>query len=195
MKILETRLDAVKVIALDCHKDERGYFMETYNQKSFEDMGIHDVFVQDNYSFSDRRGTVRGLHFQKSRFAQSKLIRCVKGAFYDIAVDVRKNSPTYGKASVIRLEEDDGKLVYIPHGFAHGVGIIKDCSSYHYKVDNLYNGIPENNGGLSCLYDSGELDWKYLLPDTKLILSSHDTIDVAESIDVLDTDFIYGVNS
>lgn len=195
MKITDIRLNAVKVISLDCHPDERGYFMEIYNQEAFAALGIHDVFLQDNYSFSEKRGTVRGLHFQKSAFAQSKLIRCVRGSFYDIAVDVRRNSPSFGKAAVIRLDEKDCKLVYIPHGFAHGVAIIEDQSAYSYKVDSLYNGIPEHNGGLSCFYDPDELNWKELLPDTHLILSKRDTEGVAEKLDSLDTDFIYGVNS
>ena len=194
MKVIGSRLDAVKIIALDRHRDERGYFMEIYNRDSFLALGIHDVFVQDNCSFSERKGTVRGLHFQKAAFAQSKLIRCVRGSFYDIAVDVRKGSPTYGKAAVVPLSEDDDQLVYIPRGFAHGVAIREDGSAYTYKVDGLYAADPAQNGGLSCRYDSAELNWDELLPGTDLTLSARDISGVADTLEALDTDFIYGVN-
>ena len=191
MKIIDKKLNDVLVIELDCHKDDRGYFMEIFSQKAFDDLGINFKPVQDNCSHSLKRGTVRGLHFQKNNYAQAKLIRCTKGGFYDLATDVRKGSPTYGETAVIKLEENDNKLVFIPKGFAHGVAILEDDSEYTYKVDALYNGKPENNGGLSCLYDSNKLDIKGLLEGSELILSDRDIKGVSPNLENLDTDFIY----
>ena len=191
MKIIDKKLNDVLVIELDCHKDDRGYFMEIFSQKAFDDLGINFKPVQDNCSHSLKRGTVRGLHFQKNNYAQAKLIRCTKGSFYDLATDVRKGSPTYGETAVIKLEENDNKLVFIPKGFAHGVAILEDDSEYTYKVDALYNGKPENNGGLSCLYDSNKLDIKGLLEGSELILSDRDIKGVSPNLENLDTDFIY----
>ncbi len=191
MKIIDKKLNDVLVIELDCHKDDRGYFMEIFSQKAFDDLGIDFKPVQDNCSHSLKRGTVRGLHFQKNNYAQAKLIRCTKGSFYDLATDVRKGSPTYGETAVIKLEENDNKLVFIPKGFAHGVAILEDDSEYTYKVDALYNGKPENNGGLSCLYDSNKLDIKGLLEGSELILSDRDIKGVSPNLENLDTDFIY----
>ena len=194
MKIIETRCTDVQVIQLDCHNDERGYFMEIYNQNSFHELGIDSVFVQDNCSFSSKRGVIRGFHFQKAPYAQAKLIRCTEGAFYDIAVDVRKGSPTYGMASCILLKKDDQKLVYIPRGFAHGVAILEDNSAYNYKVDNVYNGLPQNNGGLRYNYNVKELNWDELLPNTSLVLSDRDLHGVSASMKELDSGFIYKGN-
>lgn len=191
MKIIDKKLTDVLVIELDCHKDDRGYFMEIFSQKAFDDLGINFKPVQDNCSHSLKKGTVRGLHFQKNNYAQAKLIRCTKGSFYDLATDVRKGSPTYGETAVIKLEENDNKLVFIPKGFAHGVAILEDDSEYTYKVDALYNGKPENNGGLSCLYDSNKLDIKGLLEGSELILSDRDIKGVSPNLENLDTDFIY----
>lgn len=191
MKIVDRKLEDILIIELDCHYDERGYFMEIFNQAEFDKLGIDFKPVQDNCSHSLKKGTVRGLHFQKNKYAQAKLIRCTKGCFYDLATDVRKGSPTFGETAVIKLSEDDHKLVFIPKGFAHGVAILEDDSEYTYKVDALYNGKPENNGGLSCLYDSNKLDIHALLEGTDLILSSRDIDGVSSSLETLDTDFVY----
>lgn len=191
MRIVDKKLDDVLVIELDCHEDERGYFMEIFSEAEFKRLGIDFKPVQDNCSHSLKKGTVRGLHFQKNQYAQAKLIRCTKGSFYDLATDVRKDSPTFGETAVIKLSEDDHKLVFIPKGFAHGVAILEDHSEYTYKVDALYNGEAQNNGGLSCLYDSSKLDIHGLLGDTELILSNRDIEGVSSSLDTLDTDFIY----
>ena len=191
MKIIDRKLEDILIIELDCHYDERGYFMEIFSQAEFDRLGIDFHPVQDNCSHSLKKGTVRGLHFQKNKYAQAKLIRCSKGSFYDLATDVRKGSPTYGETAVIKLSEDDHKLVFIPKGFAHGVAILEGDSEYTYKVDALYNGKPENNGGLSCLYDSSKLDIRALLEGTELILSSRDIDGVSASLETLDTDFIY----
>ncbi len=191
MKIVDRKLEDILIIELDCHYDERGYFMEIFSQAEFDKLGIDFKPVQDNCSHSLKKGTVRGLHFQKNKYAQAKLIRCTKGCFYDLATDVRKGSPTFGETAVIKLSEDDHKLVFIPKGFAHGVAILEDDSEYTYKVDALYNGKPENNGGLSCLYDSNKLDIHALLEGTDLILSSRDIDGVSSSLETLDTDFVY----
>lgn len=191
MKIVSEYLDAVKVISLDRHSDQRGYFMEIYSQDAFDRLGIDFHPVQDNCSSSLKRGTLRGLHFQKGPYAQAKLVRCIEGSFYNLAVDCRKGSPTYGKAVCIRLAKDDDLLVYIPRGFAHGTAIIEDNSAYTYKVDNAYNGAPENNGGISCFYDREQLNWDELLPDTELILSDKDISGVSAVLEELDSGFVY----
>ncbi len=191
MKIVQEYLNAVKVISLDRHPDARGYFMEIYSQDEFDRLGIDFHPVQDNCSHSLKRGTIRGLHFQKEPYAQAKLIRCSEGSFYDLAVDCRKNSPTYGKAVCIKLTKNDDLLVFIPKGFAHGVAIIEDDSEYTYKVDASYNGAPENNGGISCFYDPEQLNWDELLPDTELILSDRDRTGVSPTLEELDSGFVY----
>lgn len=191
MKIVQEYLNAVKVISLDRHPDARGYFMEIYSQDEFDRLGIDFHPVQDNCSHSLKRGTIRGLHFQKEPYAQAKLIRCSEGSFYDLAVDCRKNSPTYGKAVCIKLTKNDDLLVFIPKGFAHGVAIIEDDSEYTYKVDACYNGAPENNGGISCFYDPEQLNWDELLPDTELILSDRDRTGVSPTLEELDSGFVY----
>lgn len=191
MKIVQEYFNAVKVISLDRHRDARGYFMEIYSQDEFDRLGIDFHPVQDNCSHSLKRGTIRGLHFQKEPYAQAKLIRCSEGSFYDLAVDCRKNSPTYGKAVCIKLTKNDDLLVFIPKGFAHGVAIIEDDSEYTYKVDASYNGAPENNGGISCFYDPEQLNWDELLPDTELILSDRDRTGVSPTLEELDSGFVY----
>ena len=191
MKIVQEYLNAVKVISLDRHPDARGYFMEIYSQDEFDRLGIDFHPVQDNCSHSLKRGTIRGLHFQKEPYAQAKLIRCSEGSFYDLAVDCRKNSPTYGKAVCIKLTKNDDLLVFIPKGFARGVAIIEDDSEYTYKVDASYNGAPENNGGISCFYDPEQLNWDELLPDTELILSDRDRTGVSPTLEELDSGFVY----
>ncbi|MBQ9154616.1 MAG: dTDP-4-dehydrorhamnose 3,5-epimerase family protein [Solobacterium sp.] len=191
MKIVQEYLNAVKVISLDRHPDARGYFMEIYSQDEFDRLGIDFHPVQDNCSHSLKRGTIRGLHFQKEPYAQAKLIRCSEGSFYDLAVDCRKNSPTYGKAVCIKLTKNDDLLVFIPKGFAHGVAIIEDDSEYTYKVDASYNGAPENNDGISCFYDPEQLNWDELLPDTELILSDRDRTGVSPTLEELDSGFVY----
>lgn len=189
MEVIKEYFNAVKVIQLKRHDDARGYFMEIYSQAEIERLGIDFHPVQDNCSHSLKRGTIRGLHFQKEPYAQAKLIRCTRGSFYDISVDCRVGSPTFGQAAVIKLHEDDNQLVFIPKGFAHGVAIIEDNSQYTYKVDHLYHGAKEDNGGLSCFYDSRQLDWDRLLPDTELILSEHDIHEVSKDLESLDTNF------
>jgi len=126
-------------------EDERGFFMETYKKDEFEKVGITGEFVQDNHSKS-KRGVLRGLHFQKEPYGQAKIVRCVRGAIYDVAVDLRKNSPTFGKYTGVILSEDNKYQLYIPRGFAHGFLVLSDVAEVIYKVDNVY--APDYEGGL-----------------------------------------------
>ena len=126
-------------------EDERGYFMETYKKSDFEKAGIKGDFVQDNHSRS-RYGVLRGLHFQKEPYAQAKIVRCVRGVIYDVAVDLRRNSPTFGKYVSVILSEYNKYMLYIPRGFAHGFLVLSDVAEVVYKVDNEY--APEYEGGV-----------------------------------------------
>jgi len=126
-------------------EDERGFFMETYKKPDFEKAGIKGDFVQDNHSKS-KYGVLRGLHFQKEPYAQSKIVRCIRGVIYDVAVDLRKNSPTFGKYVGVILSEFNKHQLYIPRGFAHGFVVLSDVAEVVYKVDNVY--APDYEGGL-----------------------------------------------
>lgn len=151
MRVVETYFDAIKVIELAKHEDERGFFMEIYNKESFNKIGIFNEFVQDNCSSTLKKGVLRGLHYQKEPFAQSKLIRCTKGKIVDISVDLRKNSPTYGQSVLIELSGNQNRLVLIPKGFAHGVLVVEDDSEYNYKVDNVFNKDYDRGLDYNCL--------------------------------------------
>jgi len=121
------------------HGDHRGYFMETYSAKAFADMGIEAVFVQDNQSFTAKKGTLRGIHFQNAPMAQAKLVRVTKGAVLDVAVDLRKGSPTYKQWSSVELSAENKRMLFIPRGFGHGFVTLTDDVEFCYKVDNLYS--------------------------------------------------------
>lgn len=191
MKIVGEYLNGVRVISLDRHQDARGSFMEIYSREELKRLGIDFLPVQDNWAQSLKRGTLRGLHLQKGEYAQAKLIRCCAGSFYNLAVDCRRNSPTYGKAVYTRLSEGDNLLIFVPKGFAHGVAVIEDGTEYTFMTDAPYNGDPENNGGLSCFYDPGQLNWEELLPDTELILSDRDRTGLSPTPEELDSGFAY----
>lgn len=140
----ETSIEGVYVIEPTVFGDERGYFMETYSESEFAEIGINNVFVQDNQSKS-RKGVLRGLHFQKQN-SQAKLVRVIKGAVYDVAVDLRPGSPTYGKYEGVMLTEENKKMFMIPRGFAHGFLVVSDEAEFVYKCDDVYNH--EAEGGL-----------------------------------------------
>lgn len=125
--------------------DERGFFMETYKKPDFEKAGIKGDFIQDNYSYS-KYGVLRGLHFQRSPYAQAKIVRCVKGVIYDVAVDLRRSSKTFGKYVAVILSEHNKYILYVPRGFAHGFLVLSDVAEVAYKVDNIY--APSYEGGL-----------------------------------------------
>lgn len=138
MKITKTKLDGVVIIEPDVFGDNRGFFMESWNKKKMEENGLYYDFVQDNHSKSTVKGTLRGIHFQKGDKAQAKLVRCIKGAVIDIAVDLRKNSPTFKQWVDVELSAENKKQLLIPRGFGHGFVTLTDDVEFLYKADNYY---------------------------------------------------------
>uniref|UniRef100_A0A7C3RN89 dTDP-4-dehydrorhamnose 3,5-epimerase n=1 Tax=Dictyoglomus thermophilum TaxID=14 RepID=A0A7C3RN89_DICTH len=154
-KIIETPIKDLIIIEAKIFKDERGFFMETYNEKEFEEIGLKLKFVQDNLSKS-KKGVLRGLHFQ-IRYPQGKIIRVIKGRVYDVAVDLRINSPTFGKWFGIELKEGDGLSFYIPEGFAHGFLTLEDETYFFYKCTQIY--YPEYDSGIKWNDPDINIDW------------------------------------
>jgi dTDP-4-dehydrorhamnose 3,5-epimerase len=146
MNINKTKLNGVMVIEPKIFGDHRGWFTETYNEENFKKAGIDSVFIQDNHSFSATKGTLRGLHYQKDPKAQTKLVRCTKGSIFDVAIDIRKESPTYGEWYGLELSEENKKQLLVPKGFAHGFMTLTDDVEVQYKVDELYS--PEHDRGI-----------------------------------------------
>ncbi len=138
MKVTKTELEGVLVVEPQVFGDNRGWFTETYTQNKFEQAGIDTVFVQDNQSYSAQKGTLRGLHFQNAPHAQTKLLRCTRGRIMDVAVDIRKGSPQFGKWVAVELTAENHKQLYIPKGFAHGFVTLTDDVEVQYKVDDYY---------------------------------------------------------
>lgn len=169
MDIIKTDIDGVVIIKPRVFKDARGYFFESYSQKEFNDKVTHIDFVQDNESMSSY-GVMRGLHFQHPPFTQAKLVRCVKGKVLDVAVDIRKGSPTYGKHVAVELTENNHLQLFIPRGFAHGFAVLSDTAIFQYKCDNYY--APQADGGISILDTSLGIDWR--IDASKAILSEKD---------------------
>ena len=157
MKITPTKIKDVLIIEPDIFEDNRGWFVETYNKKKLKEAGITSDFIQDNHSSSKIKGTLRGLHFQNAPFSQAKLVSCTKGAVLDIAVDLRKNSPTYKKWLSVELTKENKKQIFIPRGFAHGFITLADNTEFVYKVDNEYDKQSER----SIRFDDPEIgiDW------------------------------------
>ena len=170
MHIIKTAIDGVVIIEPHVFEDARGYFFESFSQREFDEKVAPIRFVQDNESKS-AYGVMRGLHFQRPPFTQSKLVRCVKGAVLDVAVDIRKGSPTYGKHVAVELTEDNHRQFFIPKGFAHGFSVLSDVAIFQYKCDEFYH--PESDGGVCILDDSLGIDWH--IPIEKAILSEKDT--------------------
>ena len=170
MEVIKTELEGVVIIEPKIFRDARGYFFESFSQKEFEEKVRKIAFVQDNESMSSY-GVMRGLHFQLPPFTQSKLVRCVKGKVLDIAVDIRRGSPTFGKHVSVELSEDNHRQFFVPRGFAHGFAVLSETAVFQYKCDNFY--APQADGGISILDDSLGIDWK--LPTDKVILSEKDT--------------------
>jgi dTDP-4-dehydrorhamnose 3,5-epimerase len=170
MEVIKTDIDGVYIIEPKIFEDSRGYFFESYNDLEFiNKVGFVD-FVQDNESKSSY-GVMRGLHFQKPPHTQAKLVRCVRGAVLDVAVDLRKDSPTYGKHVAVELTEDNHRQLFIPKGFAHGFSVLSDTAIFQYKCDDFYH--PELDGGINILDESLGIDWR--IPKDKAILSEKDT--------------------
>jgi dTDP-4-dehydrorhamnose 3,5-epimerase len=170
MEVIKTDIDGVCIIEPKIFEDSRGYFFESYNDLEFINKVGFVEFVQDNESKSSY-GVMRGLHFQKPPYTQAKLVRCVRGAVLDVAVDLRKDSPTYGKHVAVELTEDNHRQLFIPKGFAHGFSVLSDIAIFQYKCDNFYH--PELDGGINILDESLGIDWK--IPKDKAILSDKDT--------------------
>ena len=170
MEVIKTALDGVVVIEPRLFEDARGYFFESFSQREFDEKVGKVVFVQDNESKSSY-GVMRGLHFQRPPFTQSKLVRCVKGAVLDVAVDIRKGSPTYGQHVAVELTEKNHRQIFISKGFAHGFAVLSETAVFQYKCDEFYH--PEADGGISILDDSLGIDWR--IPMDQAILSEKDT--------------------
>lgn len=170
MNYIETDIAGVIILEPRIFRDERGYFMETFSQRDFDEHCGNIVrFVQDNESQSTR-GVMRGLHFQRPPFTQAKLVRCTKGRVLDVAVDIRIGSPTYGQHIAVELSEANHRQLFIPHGFAHGFSVLSDIAVFQYKCDNFYH--PEAEGGIQLLDPALNIDWQ--IPAEEAILSPKD---------------------
>jgi len=169
MKITTTAIEGVVILEPKVFGDERGYFFESFSQREFEEKVCKTTFVQDNES-SSRYGVLRGLHFQKPPHAQAKLVRVVKGKVLDIAVDIRKGSPTFGHHVSIELSGENKRQLFIPRGFAHGFAVLSDEVVFQYKCDNYY--VPHSEGGILWNDPALGIDWK--LPEEDVILSEKD---------------------
>ena len=169
MNIIATLLEGVIIIEPCIFLDNRGYFLESFSQKEFDEKVRPIRFVQDNESKSSY-GVIRGLHYQKVPYAQSKLVRCVKGCVLDVAVDIRKGSPTLGKHVAIELSEDNHRQLFIPKGFAHGFAVLSDEAVFQYKCDEFY--APQSEEGIQLFDPDLEIDWKISME--KVVLSAKD---------------------
>lgn len=169
MNIIKTDIEGVLILEPRIFRDSRGYFFESYSQREFDDNVRPIHFVQDNESCSTR-GVMRGLHFQRPPYSQSKLVRCVKGAVLDVAVDIRRGSPTFGRHVAVELTEDNHRQFFIPRGFAHGFAVLSDIAVFQYKCDNYYH--PEADGGISIRDTSLGIDWR--IDPSQAILSDKD---------------------
>lgn len=164
MKAIKTGIEGLVVIEPDCHGDHRGWFMETYSKPKFEVLGVTCEFVQDNQSYSAQKGTLRGLHFQKNPMAQSKLLRCTRGKILDVAVDIRKDSPTYKQWYAVELSAENKKQFFMPKGMAHGFVTLTDDVEVQYKVDAVY--APECDR--SIRFDDPEIGVEWGITDPVL---------------------------
>ncbi|MDB2337666.1 dTDP-4-dehydrorhamnose 3,5-epimerase [Amylibacter sp.] len=178
----------LKLVKPKRHSDSRGYFAETYSFKKYQELGIDEEFLQDNHSLSRAVGTLRGLHYQAPPTPQAKLVRCGRGAIFDVAVDIRRGSPTYGRWEGYELTSENGHQLYVPVGFAHGFVTLEPDSEIIYKCSNYY--APETEG--SVLWNDPDLGISWPKVDAP-ILSSKDA--VAPVLKDLDSPFLYGENS
>lgn len=157
MNVIKTDIEGVVVIEPKVFDDARGYFFESYSKRRFDEAVKPVEFVQDNESMSTR-GVIRGLHFQRPPFSQSKLVRCVRGAVLDVVVDIRRGSPTYGSHVAVELTGENRRQLFVPRGFAHGFAVLSDEAVFQYKCDNYYH--PESEGGISIADSSLGIDWR-----------------------------------
>lgn len=169
MNIIKTPIEGLLVIEPQVFRDARGWFIETYQEERYRAAGVEARFVQDNQSCSSY-GVVRGLHFQRPPFTQAKLVSCTHGRVLDVAVDLRKDSPTYGQYFAVELNEDNHLQFYIPKGFAHGFSVLSETAVFSYKCDELYH--PEADGGILLSDPALMIDWQ--IPEEERILSEKD---------------------
>ncbi len=170
MEVIKTGIEGVVIIEPKVFRDARGYFFESFSKREFDELVRPIDFVQDNESCSTR-GVMRGLHFQRPPYTQSKLVRCVKGRVLDVAVDIRKGSPTYGRHVAVVLSEENHRQFFVPRGFAHGFAVLSDIAVFQYKCDNFY--APQADGGISILDRSLGIDWR--IDPAEALLSEKDT--------------------
>ena len=187
MEVIKTLIEGVVIIQPRLFKDDRGYFFESFNQREFEEKVCKTTFVQDNESKSSY-GVIRGLHFQKPPFAQSKLVRVVKGAALDVAVDIRKGSPTFGQHVAVELTEENHRQFFIPRGFAHGFSVLSEEVIFQYKCDNFY--APLSEGALVWNDPDLAIDWR--IPMDKGLLSEKDNYH--PRLRSIDSPFDYSTN-
>jgi dTDP-4-dehydrorhamnose 3,5-epimerase len=169
MKFIETKISDIIIIEPTVFGDTRGYFLESYNKKKFEEVVGKTSFIQDNESKSSK-GVLRGLHFQKPPFEQAKLVRCIEGEVLDVAVDIRKNSKTYGQHVAILLSGENKRQLFVPRGFAHGFLVLSDTATFAYKVDNTY--APEFDAGIR--WNDKELNIQWGLEESEVLVSAKD---------------------
>ena len=169
MEVIKTAIEGLVIIEPKVFQDARGYFFESFSQREFEEKVRKINFVQDNESMSSY-GVMRGLHFQRPPYTQSKLVRCVKGKVLDVAVDIRKGSPTYGQHVAVELSEDNHRQFFVPRGFAHGFAVLSETAIFQYKCDNFY--APEADGGISIKDETLGIDWP--IPTENAVLSEKD---------------------
>ena len=169
MEVIKTDINGVVIIEPRIFRDERGYFFESFSQRDFQEKVCRTVFVQDNESKSSY-GVLRGLHFQKPPYAQSKLVRVIRGAVLDVAVDIRKGSPTFGQHVAVELTGENHRQFFIPRGFAHGFSVLTDEVIFQYKCDNFY--APQSEGALA--WDDPDLGIDWRIPTDKVLLSEKD---------------------
>ncbi|HEY3371366.1 MAG TPA: dTDP-4-dehydrorhamnose 3,5-epimerase [Prolixibacteraceae bacterium] len=171
MKIIETSIPGLLIIEPRVFADQRGYFFESYNQQSLQEAGISNLFIQDNESKSGR-GVIRGLHYQLAPYAQAKLVRVIQGRVYDVAVDCRKGSPTFGQSFGLELSEDNKLQFFVPKGFAHGFSVLSETAIFSYKCDQLYNPAAERG----IRYNDPALKINWGIDSSDAIVSGKDTI-------------------
>lgn len=185
MEVIKTDIEGVVIIEPRIFRDDRGYFYESFSQREFEEKVCRTTFVQDNQSKSSY-GVLRGLHFQKPPYCQNKLVRCIKGAVLDVAVDLRKGSPTFGKHVAVELTEENHRQLFVPRGFAHGFAVLSEEAVFQYKCDNFYN--KESEGAIA--WDDPELAIDWRIPADKALLSEKDKLNKS----IKEADFLFDYN-
>jgi dTDP-4-dehydrorhamnose 3,5-epimerase len=185
MEVIKTEIEGVVIIEPRIFKDDRGYFYESFSQREFEEKVCRTTFVQDNQSKSSY-GVLRGLHFQKPPYCQSKLVRCIKGAVLDVAVDIRQGSPTFGKYVAVELTEENHRQFFVPRGFAHGFAVLSEEAVFQYKCDNFY--CKESEGSVAWNDPQLAIDWR--IPADKVLLSEKDKL----SKNIADADYLFDYN-